>query len=117
MSDWPKKAFYWIENRILYVSIPFTWELPKVRQCLQQRSMFWDRAFVGGPAVELMPDYFANFDFVSIGHEMPGMLEADRTITNGLMPDVRRAEPCLIRFLGLAQPALWPTNMTESLSG
>jgi len=75
VKDWPKKAFYWIKDRILHVSIPFAWELPKVRQCFQQRSMFWDHALVGGPAVELIPDYFADFDFVSIGHEMPGMLQ------------------------------------------
>lgn len=83
---WPKAYYCWIQNRILYVSIPFTWELPKVLSLIQQRSFFWDKVVVGGPAVQLMPGYFQGYDHVSEGQTMPGILQqvnplATRTTT------------------------------------
>lgn len=74
-THWPKKPLYWIEKRILYASIPFTWALPVVKKRLLQRGLFWDRAIVGGPAVALMPDYFRELDFVSVGSSNPGVLQ------------------------------------------
>lgn len=86
MLDWPKREVVWIEGRVLYASIPFTWCLPRVRQLLFQRSFEWDSAIVGGPAVYLMPDYFKGMEWVTVGHELPGVLQrinpwATRTTT------------------------------------
>lgn len=75
MIDWPRKPTRWIDNRVLYVSVPFTWNLPEVRADLMQRSFLWDAAIVGGPAVELMPEYLAGIDGVTIGHDCPGILQ------------------------------------------
>lgn len=72
---WIKKPIYWIEHRILNVSIPFTWNLPEVRSSLLQRSFLWDHAFVGGPAVYLMPEYFKELSFVTVGWSFPGALQ------------------------------------------
>jgi hypothetical protein len=47
MVDWPKKETTWVNQRVLYVSIPFTWNLPSVKLNLQQKSLFWDRAVIG----------------------------------------------------------------------
>lgn len=59
-SEWPKQAFYWRENNILCASVPFTWELPKVRMVVCQKQIFdqWEKVIGGGPAVQLMPDFF-----------------------------------------------------------
>ena len=57
------------------MSIPFTWNLPEVRQNLMCRDLFWDTAIVGGPAVELMPDYLTGMEWVTIGHNSPGVLQ------------------------------------------
>lgn len=73
--DWPKQPISWIKNRTFYISIPFTWNLPDVRKELTQRSLFWDRVIVGGPAVYLMPNFFTDMDYVSVGYEMPGILQ------------------------------------------
>ena len=86
ISDWPKGPFKWQEGQVLYVSVPFTWNLPAVRNELANRSFVWQRAVVGGPAVELMPDYLAGIPNVEIGHSMPGVLQrvnpmATRTTT------------------------------------
>lgn len=83
---WPKAPTYWIEERVLSVSIPFTWNLPMVKGELSQRNFMWDTAIVGGPAVELIPGYFDGMDHVMEGHESPGVLqrinpEATRTTT------------------------------------
>lgn len=72
---WAKKPVSWIDNQVLYVSIPFTWNLPDVRSDLMQQSYLWDRAVVGGPAVYLMPEFFADLPHVSIGYSMPGVLQ------------------------------------------
>lgn len=84
--DWPKQEFSWIENRTLYVSIPFTWNLRRVWNDLNQHSFDWDRATVGGPATQLMPGFFDDLDHVQVGAEMSGVLQrinpmATRTTT------------------------------------
>ena len=86
MNHWPKKETVWTEGRTIYVSIPFTWDLPDVKSMLQQRSFWWDRAVVGGPAVKLMPDFFVGMGHVSVGGDLPGVLQrinpmATRTTT------------------------------------
>lgn len=86
MTDWPKKPYQWVENNVLYISIPFTWNLPSVYAQLTQASWIWDDVVVGGPAVELMPDYFMALPWVEVRHDMPGILQrinpqATRTTT------------------------------------
>lgn len=73
--NWPKTFILWTKDRVLYVSIPFTWELPTVKLMLQQKGIDWDRALVGGPAVYLMPDYFKGMSHVSIGYHFEGVLQ------------------------------------------
>ena len=85
-SDWPKKEYAWIEGRTLKVSIPFTWRLSHARALLLQKDFRWDSAEVGGPAVELMPGYFDDLEYVKVGHDCPGILQrinplATRTTT------------------------------------
>jgi len=72
---WPKKETTWISDRTLHVSIPFTWNLPTVKNKLKQTSFFFDRVVVGGPAVALMPDYFKDMGDVSVGYHQPGIIQ------------------------------------------
>jgi len=83
---WPKTFIKWIENSTLHISIVFTWDLPVVRSFLKQRSFFWDKAVVGGTAIELIPDFFSDMPWVSIGNKINGILQrinpkATRTTT------------------------------------
>jgi hypothetical protein len=74
--QWPKKEVYWISAEgVLHVSVPFTWCLPRVRDRLMQRSFEWSLAKVGGPAVDLMPDYLAGIDGVELGGQLDGVLQ------------------------------------------
>jgi len=73
--NWPKGPTYWIQNRTLSVSIPFTWNLKEVFQRVNQLDFWWDNVLVGGPAVELQPDYFSELPHVQVGHSSLGVLQ------------------------------------------
>jgi hypothetical protein len=72
---WPAKSFAWIQDRVCYVSIPFTWELPRIKSKLMQQSFDYDRVIVGGPAVKLMPDFFNGLDWIKTADHYPGVLQ------------------------------------------
>lgn len=72
---WPKGPTSWIDGRTLLVSIPFTWNLPAVRAYLCRPNLLWDRAVVGGSAVDLMPGFFDGLNHVSVRHHRPGVLQ------------------------------------------
>lgn len=73
--NWPRGPYDWIEGLILYISIPFTWNLPKIRARILQRSFDWNMVVVGGPATKLMPNYFRDLEFVIVGDEKQGILQ------------------------------------------
>ncbi|NLF29474.1 MAG: hypothetical protein GX591_01150 [Planctomycetes bacterium] len=109
MSEWPKKPLTWIEERTLYVSVPFTWNLPAVRRRLAEGSLFWDRAVVGGPAVQLMPDYLAHMDHVTLGSATPGVLQRVNPLaTRTTLGCVRSC-----RFCAIGTGAVEPGGLTE----
>jgi hypothetical protein len=77
---WPRRPYEWIESGVLHISVPFTWNLPDVQRRIRST---WMPVRVGGPAVELMPDFLKG---AQIGHEMPDVLQrinplATRTTT------------------------------------
>lgn len=107
--DWPKGRISWREGRTLYVSIPFTWELPPALNSLKMGSLFWDQVIVGGPAVKLMPGYFAALPHVSEGQDMPGVLQranphATRTTTGC---------PNRCGFCGIGRGLIEPGGLVE----
>lgn len=107
--DWPKGPTTWIEGRTLRVSVPFTWNLPHVRAGLRQRSFFWDRAEVGGPAVDLLPGFFAGLDHVAVGHDCPGVLQR-------VNPDATRTTTGCTRrcdFCGIGTGKIEPGGLRE----
>lgn len=79
MTEWPKGPTAWIEDRHLFVSVPFTWNLYDVRTTVSQASMFWDHATIGGPAVKLSRGFSEPFswpDGVTVDYgDMPGVLQ------------------------------------------
>lgn len=113
---WPKRPVWWHVGRTFYVSVPFTWNLPAVRRILSQQSLFWDQAVVGGPAVQLMPDFLAGLNQVRVGGDLPGVLQrvnplATRTTTGC----IRHCKFCgigrgLIEAGGLRELPEWPNG-------
>lgn len=73
--NWPRGPFTWSEGRTLFISVPFTWNLPSLRQQLEHGSLFWDQARVGGPAIALLPDFLTGIPGVQVGGDIPGVLQ------------------------------------------
>lgn len=68
-AQWHKGPLYWSNDYCkteMFISIPFTWNLPEVKRKITQSCIFstWEKVYVGGPAVKLMPHYFDDLDFV-----------------------------------------------------
>jgi hypothetical protein len=111
---WPKGPTEWIDGDTLYVSIPFTWNLRDVWLKLAQRDLWWENAIVGGPAVELMPDYFDTFsEFVTIAHEIPGILQRVNPLaTRTTIGCPNKCKFCAVPTIegGFAELDDWPDN-------
>jgi hypothetical protein len=74
--NWPKRETTWMVERTLFVSVPFTWRLPAVRTMLIERSLLWDKAIVGGPAIRLMPSYLSGIENVTVSmNDYDGVLQ------------------------------------------
>jgi len=70
--SWPKSYIWWVDGHVGFVSVPFTWNLPEVRQLVTQGHMFVDEWHVGGPACRLMPDYLAGIQGVYVNARLMG---------------------------------------------
>lgn len=97
-SMWPKAPTYWIKNRVLFISIPFTWNLREVYGKIKKSlNVLYDDVVVGGPAVELMPGFFSKLSFVTEGHSMPGVLQRVNPLaTRTTVGCVRKCKFCAI---------------------
>jgi len=54
---WANTIVHWVENGVAYISVVFTWQLPKVYSLSTWYKQQGYDVLVGGPAVNLMPDY------------------------------------------------------------
>jgi hypothetical protein len=75
LISWPRREYAWIEERTLFVSVPFTWNLPRVREMCEAPSIHWDQIIVGGPATFLLPEYLNGIKNLTIKKSMPGVLQ------------------------------------------
>jgi hypothetical protein len=91
------------------VSIPFTWDLPIVAAMLRQRDAFWDRAVVGGPALDLMPGYFGDIEHVEEGKSYPGVLQIVNPQATRTSTGCCRA----CRFCGIGKGLIEPGGIHE----
>jgi hypothetical protein len=109
--NWPKKPIYWIENRILYVSIPFTWSLPEVRKVICRKGLFAKSVVVGGPGIYLMPDYFRDIGYVKVGRRFRGVLQKINPLATKTSVGCPRAcRFCGVRFFEgkFKELSVWP---------
>ena len=97
LEHWSGTTTWWYVDRVLHASIPFTWLLPRVETYLRQRDFEWDTAIVGGPAVELMPGYFAEYPWIKEGHDYPGVLQR----VNSQATRTTLGCPCRCEFCGI----------------
>ena len=75
LDNWPKGPTRWYVNSTMYVSVPFTWNLPDLRYEFHQADFTYDRIVVGGPAVKLMPGAFEGMPWVTVQDTYDDVLE------------------------------------------
>lgn len=72
MTKWAKDVVSWVEDGIGYVSVPFTWSLPRAKEKCRALQELVEQVRAGGPAVSLMPSYLK--DVAEVG----GVVDAVR---------------------------------------
>lgn len=107
-TTWPKTIRTWRDHETGYMSVPFTWLLPQARTRLRQRDLFAKHWVVGGPAVQLMPDYLADCD-VEVRDEMPGVLQ----IVNPYATRTTRGCSRRCSFCGVGRGLIEPGGLRE----
>lgn len=54
---WAKSIIHWTDNARVFISVAFTWHLPLAKTLASWYKQAGYFVYVGGPAVDLMPDY------------------------------------------------------------
>lgn len=102
---WPKTPVTWHRNNDWYISIPFTWHLPEVKAFIER---FDGRHYiVGGPAVDLMPQYLSCV--AEVRHTEP-------TAIHHVNPQATRTTlgcPRRCKFCGVGQRLIEPGGFRE----
>ncbi len=79
LIKWPGGPTYWMNGDIMFVSIPFTWNLREVHIRLRTIDFLFVEAWIGGPATKLMkdfaPDYFDDLPHVKVKEYYPGAMQ------------------------------------------
>ena len=73
----PRGSTRWLgEQGTLFVSVPFTWNLPTLRRLLNNADIYVDHIVVGGPAIRLMPRYFEDCPWITTDlGDLPGVMQ------------------------------------------
>lgn len=107
--SWPKRPTWWTEGNTVCCSVPFTWNLPEVRAVLQRPFPHADHVLVGGPAVQLMPEYLMDLPGITLGGDLPGVLQrVNRHATRTTTGCIRRCG-----FCGIGRGSIEPGGLHE----
>jgi hypothetical protein len=98
VSMWPKSPTFWYDCGVGYVSVPFTWDLPRVADIVKQTHLFVERWVAGGPAVRLMPEFLCGLPAVTVDTgSFAGVLQrVNRNATRTTVGCVRRCQFCAV---------------------
>lgn len=69
---WPKEPLFWRQGILSFCSIPFTWNIKKVKAFIKLKGGEW---YVGGPACHLMPEAFSDLKDVYVLEHCPDILQ------------------------------------------
>lgn len=107
---WTRGIAEWIEGRVAYLSIPFTWDLPNAYQRAVWLAAQGCYVRAGGPAVALMPGYLA--DVAEIGGDVDALLRHNPSATFTSRGCVRHCSFCAVpRIEGdLVELDDWPVR-------
>lgn len=112
---WPKKPIFWKMSNTLFISVPFTWNLPKLHSMIES---IWKKnnkckIKIGGPATTILPNFFSEIDFVEVGGDIDGVLQRVNPLaTKTSLGCIRKCKFCAIGSRNLEGPFIelekWP---------
>ena len=70
-SEWVKGILQWRDGFTGYMSIPFSWLLPEAKEIAQAPNLYVRHWVVGGPAVQMVPNYFDDVPASPFGTRTP----------------------------------------------
>ena len=86
-----------MDGDVQNISVPFTWNLPDLRTEFMQRDFLLGKVRVGGPALKLMPDFFADMPWIEVGDDEPGVLQRMNPMaTRTTVGCIRRCSFCAV---------------------
>jgi hypothetical protein len=94
MTGWSKHTVEWIEGDTAFVSVPFTWNLPKAFPRCAALKQEGYKVRAGGPAVSLLPDILANVAQIGGDVDAIAMHNPDATFTT--RGCIRHCEFCAV---------------------
>ncbi|OGC76271.1 hypothetical protein A2619_02345 [candidate division WWE3 bacterium RIFOXYD1_FULL_39_9] len=97
-AKWPKSWIQWEVNGTTFISVPFTWLLPKLKSHLKTSYKF-SPVVVGGPAVKAMPSFLSGISGVTVDTgDIKGVLQRFEPLaTKTTYGCIRKCKFCLVR--------------------
>lgn len=91
---WAKGIVEWLNDGAVYLSIPFTWNLPEAySRCVWYHQLGYE-VYAGGPAVSLMPAYLSGM--ANIGGEMDALRRHNPDATFTSRGCIRKCKFCAV---------------------
>jgi len=111
LNKWSKQFLEWESANRAFLSIVFTWHLPKAYQRAAYLKQLGYDVLAGGPAVKLMPDYLSDVAHVN-GYEVPALERHNPQATFTSRGCIRRCPFCAVpRIEGdLVELDDWPVR-------
>jgi len=105
MASWPKTIVEWIENNTAYLSVVFTWDLPKAYMRAVWHRQLGREVKAGGPACLLMPDYLADVAEVN-GEQVDALWRHNPEATFTSRGCIRKCKFCAVPCKFCAVPKI-----------
>ncbi len=97
MTLWSKKTVTWVEGDTAFVSVPFTWNLPKAySECVWWKQQGY-KVRAGGCAVSLIPDYLTGV--AEIGGEVDALPHHNPEATFTTRGCIRHCSFCAVPII------------------
>jgi len=110
-KTWSKKPIEWKDGKNVFLSIVFSWDLPKMRERIIDLSSEGYQVHAGGPAVKLNPSYLEDIAFCN-EQEIPSLWRHNPNATFTSRGCIRKCKFCAVPTIegNLVELDDWPVR-------